>query len=122
RIFLAVCLMTPSPSVTWPSPAMTTAPVRRTQRTVVERIRRLVGMSAILDYNSADHVATAALGCPVRAKLDRFSLRPQCGGRKRGASLRRTAEGGCPHVISFTAVQSRARPAAQQRCRPFSSG
>src|SRR4029079_6788045 len=44
--------MTPSPSVTWPSPAMTTVPLRRTERTVVERIRRFVGMSAILDYNS----------------------------------------------------------------------
>src|ERR1700680_4146864 len=44
--------MTPSPRVTWPSPAMTTAPLRRTQRTVVERIRRFVGMSAILDYSS----------------------------------------------------------------------
>src|SRR5580704_2109101 len=48
--------MTPSPSVTWPSPAMTTAPLRRTQRTVVDRIRRFVGMRAILDYNSGFNV------------------------------------------------------------------
>src|SRR5690348_962297 len=53
--------MTPSPSVTWPSPAMTTAPLRRTQRTVVDRIRRFVGMRAILDYNSAFRRGTAAL-------------------------------------------------------------
>src|SRR6202158_1789184 len=56
RIFLAECLITPSPSVTWPSPAMTTVPLRRTLRTVVDRIRRFVGMSAILDYSSADHL------------------------------------------------------------------
>src|SRR5271170_749169 len=31
--------MTLSPNVTWPSAAMTTLPLRRTQRTVVERIR-----------------------------------------------------------------------------------
>ncbi len=36
----AVCLITLSPSVTWPSAAMTTLEPRRTQRTVVERIRR----------------------------------------------------------------------------------
>src|SRR5579883_2305410 len=31
--------MTDSPSVTWPSAAITTLPLRRTHRTVVERIR-----------------------------------------------------------------------------------
>ena len=56
--------MTPSPSVTWPSPAMTTLPLRRTQRTVVERIRRFVGMSAILDYNSLDVGASVPLVRP----------------------------------------------------------
>jgi len=35
-----------SPSVTWPSPAMTTLLSRRTQRTVVERILRGAGVSA----------------------------------------------------------------------------
>src|SRR5580765_5532834 len=45
--------MTDSPSVTWPSPARTTLPSRRTDKTVVDRIRRFVGMSAISDYNSA---------------------------------------------------------------------
>src|SRR5882757_3828572 len=44
--------MTDSPSVTWPSPARTTLPLRRMDRTVVERISRFVGMSAILDYSS----------------------------------------------------------------------
>src|SRR5229473_507128 len=53
RIFLAECLMMPSPSVTWPSPAMTTLPLRRTQRTVVERTKRFVCMSPILYYSSA---------------------------------------------------------------------
>src|SRR5262245_37384390 len=38
--------------VTWPSPASTTRPLRRTQSTVVERIRRLVFIAAILDYIS----------------------------------------------------------------------
>ena len=42
-----------SPRVTWPSPAMTTLPLRRTDKTVVERISRFFVMSAILDYNSA---------------------------------------------------------------------
>src|SRR5271170_3085267 len=40
RIFRAECLITLSPSVTWPSAAMTTLELRRTHRTVVERIRR----------------------------------------------------------------------------------
>src|SRR3981081_2894874 len=44
--------MTDSPSVTWPSPARTTLPPRRTDKTVVERISRFLGMSAILDYSS----------------------------------------------------------------------
>jgi hypothetical protein len=49
---LAVCLMTDSPSVTWPSPASTTLPPRRTDKTVVERISRFLDMGAILDYSS----------------------------------------------------------------------
>src|SRR5689334_19232837 len=44
--------MTPSPRVTCPSPAMTTLPLRRTQRTVVDRIKRFVLMRVILDYSS----------------------------------------------------------------------
>src|ERR1700730_17687273 len=68
--------MTDSPSVTCPSPAMTTLSLRRTQRTVVERIRRRAGgsamsslaaatsgfffMSAILNYSSAISVEFAA--------------------------------------------------------------
>src|SRR5258708_29831343 len=44
--------MTDSPSVTCPSPARTTLPLRRMDRTVVERIRRFVDMSAILNYSS----------------------------------------------------------------------
>src|SRR5439155_1014788 len=35
RIFLAPCLMTVSPSVTWPSLPIATLPLRRTQRIVV---------------------------------------------------------------------------------------
>src|ERR1700730_12012251 len=53
RIFLAECLITDSPSVTCPSPARTTFPLRRTDKTVVDRISRFVVMSAILDYSSA---------------------------------------------------------------------
>ena len=45
--------MTDSPSVTWPSPASTTLPFRRTDKTVVDRISRFLDMSAIFDYNSA---------------------------------------------------------------------
>src|SRR5258708_7498048 len=45
--------MTDSPSVTWPSPAMTTLSSRRTQRTVVERIRRRAGVSAVLSVAAA---------------------------------------------------------------------
>src|ERR1035437_5856459 len=68
--------MTDSPSVTWPSPAMTTLSSRRTQRTVVERMRRRDGtsaallaavaasgfffMSAILDYTALRHGGTGA--------------------------------------------------------------
>src|SRR5579872_275722 len=46
--------MTDSPSVTCPSPARTTLPLRRMDRTVVERIRRFWGMRVILDYSSVD--------------------------------------------------------------------
>src|SRR5882757_8758689 len=62
--------MTPSPRVTWPSPAMTTAPLRRTHRTVVDRIRRFVGMRAILDYNSPRGDSRPRLSS--RVKLDSF--------------------------------------------------
>src|SRR5271163_3311630 len=44
--------MTDSPSVTCPSPARTTLPLRRMDKTVVERISRFVDMGAILDYSS----------------------------------------------------------------------
>src|SRR5579871_6224300 len=53
RIFFAECLITDSPSVTWPSPAKTTVPLRRTDNTVVDRISRFCAMSAIFDYSSA---------------------------------------------------------------------
>jgi hypothetical protein len=46
--------MTDSPSVTCPSPASTTLPLRRMDKTVVERISRFVDMGAILDYSSAE--------------------------------------------------------------------
>ena len=36
RIFAAVCFITVVPSVTWPSEAMATLPLWRTQTTVVE--------------------------------------------------------------------------------------
>src|SRR5580692_3353387 len=59
RIFLAVCLITPSPSVTCPSPAITTWPSLRTQRTVVERTKRFFVMSAIFYYSSGTLVPSA---------------------------------------------------------------
>jgi hypothetical protein len=37
--------------VTCPSPASTTLPLRRMDKTVVERISRFVDMGAILDYS-----------------------------------------------------------------------
>ena len=43
RSFLAEAFRTSWPSVTWPSPAMTTLPFLRTQRTVVDRIRVFMG-------------------------------------------------------------------------------
>src|SRR5450756_2074942 len=65
--------MMDSPSVTWPSPAMTTLSSRRTQRTVVERILRGAAalsaavatgvfffMSAILDYTAHRDGGTGA--------------------------------------------------------------
>src|SRR5882762_5496691 len=85
--------MTPSPSVTWPSPAMTTVPLRRTLRTVVDRIRRFVGMRANLDYNSADHVGTAALGCPVERSSTAL-CRLRSVGQPRAGILRRYTGGG----------------------------
>src|SRR5712671_935122 len=48
--------MTDSPSVTWPSPAMTTLSLRRTQRTVVERILRRAGVSAVSSVAAATSV------------------------------------------------------------------
>src|SRR5579872_4931620 len=52
RILRAVCLTTPSPNVTCPSPAMTTCPSRRTHKTVVERTSLGLLMGAILHYSS----------------------------------------------------------------------
>jgi hypothetical protein len=51
--------MTDSPSVTWPSPARTTLPLRRMDKTVVDRISRFVDMGAIFDYSSVEGVANA---------------------------------------------------------------
>ena len=53
--------MTDSPSVTWPSPARTTLPLRRMDKTVVDRISLFVDMGAILDYTSADPRPAAAV-------------------------------------------------------------
>src|SRR5208282_6234595 len=48
----------PSPSVTCPSPAITTLPSRRTDSTVVERTSRLSFMGTIADYNRGKRLAT----------------------------------------------------------------
>ena len=45
-----------------------------------------------LRESASDHMGTAALGCPVER-----SSTGVC--RDSGALLRRTAEGGCPHVV-----------------------
>src|SRR3954462_6496676 len=58
RILRAVCLMTPSPSVTCPSAAITTLPLRRTHNTVVERISFL----AIGETDYIGAYATAPFG------------------------------------------------------------
>src|SRR4051794_25198217 len=60
RIFFAECLITDSPSVTWPSPANTTVPLRRTHKTVVERISLFFAMSVIFDYSSANGALSEA--------------------------------------------------------------
>jgi hypothetical protein len=60
--------MTDSPSVTWPSPASTTLPSRRTDKTVVERISRFFIMSAILYYSSAN---VADKNLPIAARVPR---------------------------------------------------
>ena len=53
--------------MTCPSPARTTLPLRRMDRTVVERIRRFVDMSAILDYSSGgDDSPEARVGGTIR--------------------------------------------------------
>jgi hypothetical protein len=46
------------------------------------------------EASGTDHVGTAALGCPA----ERSSA--VCSARSCRASLDRTAEGGCPHVVS----------------------
>ena len=54
--------MTDSPSVTWPSPARTTLPLRRMDKTVVDRISRFVDMGANLDYSSAKDTSLLSAG------------------------------------------------------------
>src|SRR5208282_432315 len=80
RIFFAVCLMTDSPSVTWPSPARTTLPLRRIDKTVVERIRRFVDMSAILDYSSGKSPAIAPGPTRLRTSRRRSASTTKFGG------------------------------------------
>src|ERR1700689_3874572 len=58
RIFLAECLMTDSPSVTCPSPARTTLPLRRMDKTIGEGIRGFVDLRPILNYISGGVVGS----------------------------------------------------------------
>src|SRR5271155_2798538 len=58
--------MTDSPRVTWPSPARTTLPLRRMDKTVVERISRFVDMGTILDYSSGEPDAITGERCSPR--------------------------------------------------------
>src|SRR5580704_18316090 len=71
--------MTDSPSVTWPSPARTTLPLRRMDKTVVDRISRFVDMGAILDYSSVEGAANAGAKNrwrPISVSLDLFGSAP----------------------------------------------
>src|SRR6185312_5082586 len=56
----------------------------------------------------AGHVGTAALGCPVERSSTDF------GALTRGASLRRTAEGGCPHVLIACCTSGTLAPTSGQ--------
>ena len=70
------------------------------------------------------YVETAAIGCPAKAKPSgsgstaRHSSRPKLRllypEQDRGASLRRTAEGGCPHMKISAGSQRRKRCATHQ--------
>src|SRR5450755_4661721 len=118
--------MTPSPSVTWPSPAMTTVPLRRTLRTAVERIRRVVGMSAILDYNSAFDVgASAPLVRGGRQSVRGTKIGTEDWTRKHERKIE-SAENGDARAWAlapaFIAARSAALPAGRRRCLRFSSG
>src|SRR5258708_2352695 len=76
--------MTDSPSVTCPSPARTTLPLRRMGRTVVERISRFVDMSAIFDYSSG--------GSPLMREQE-FNTEPRRDGETKGKTKGRQARG-----------------------------
>src|ERR1700682_3852251 len=104
--------MTPSPTVTWPSPAMTTVPLRRTLRTVVERIRRFVGMSAILDYSSGQEVGASAPLVLPPSILESGEL---ASGKVESAEQRRTSVGARAYIRPFTGARSTAPPAVQRR-------
>src|SRR5258706_194398 len=72
--------MTDSPSVTCPSPARTTLPLRRMDRTVVERISRFVDMKAILDYSSR--------GSPLMRKQESTTGHGETKGKSKGRQAR----------------------------------
>src|SRR5580658_1793647 len=78
--------MTDSPSVTWPSPARTTLPLRRMDKTVVERISRFGDIGAIFDYSSASS-STLLERLPPRARKQ-LLRDPGIGGRGRASPLR----------------------------------
>src|ERR1700722_2332028 len=50
------------------------------------------------DHLETNHVGTAALACPVEESSTGFCWKSPC-----EASLRRTAGGGCPHVVLLAA-------------------
>ena len=68
-----------------------------------EIVKKLVANNAPIEYGQelfairprSSHVGTAALGCPVESTLDEVFCRES----PYGASLFRTAEGGCAHVV-----------------------
>src|SRR5258706_9543779 len=75
--------MTDSPSVTCPSPARTTLPLRRMDSTVVERISRFVDMRAILDYSSGESPLMRKQESTTEARRDKRKVKRSAGAWQR---------------------------------------
>src|SRR5260370_42599479 len=77
RILRAVCLITPSPSVTCPSAAITTLPLRRTHNTVVERISFFLAIGGT-DYIGRNSRKCRSLDLRQNQARARDDLRRDC--------------------------------------------